>query len=152
MTTRFPKARFNKDSGPASLFERVRSKFSTKRALKTHSTHLIERCARRHIPMEAIEDFSPAEWELMTVEIRTDTGKFVNSAWRRPYRESFPWIVIGFNDTVETAIIKDENGSGPIIDRGNALYSFVESVNTKLIEQDKYPTNASTLSATSTPK
>jgi len=80
MATRFQKARFHVASGPQSLFDRVRFKMQSKRTLRVHASHLARRAAERSAPLAAIAIFGPAEWELVTAEVRVDSGKFVNSA------------------------------------------------------------------------
>jgi hypothetical protein len=48
--------------------------------------HFNRRKEEREIPKNLIQlilNFNPAEWNLVTVETRNDTGKFVNVTWER---------------------------------------------------------------------
>lgn len=133
MGTRFQKARFHATTGPQSLFDRVRFKMRGKRTLHVHATHLADRAAERDAPLEAIAAFDADEWELVTVEVRTDTGKFINSAWTREIEGRRWWIVIGLHDTVETVIDTDKRGLGEGIVTAGDLYNRVERVNWELM-------------------
>jgi hypothetical protein len=83
-----------------------------KRTLKLHAAHLVVRAGERDAPLDVIAAFDSEEWTLVTVEVRTDTGKFVNSAWAREIDGRRWWVVIGFQDTVETVIGTDKRGFG----------------------------------------
>ncbi len=133
MGTRFQKARFHAATGPRSLFDRVRFKMSGKRTLRVHAPHLAGRAAERAAPLEAISTFDAGEWELVTVEVREDTCKFVNSAWTREIDGQRWWVVIGLNDTVETVIDTDKRGLGDAIVTGGELFDRVEKVNRELM-------------------
>jgi hypothetical protein len=101
MGTRFTKARFHVETGPESLFDRVRFIMWGRCELLVHAGHLLERAYDCDAPLELIRS---GEWELMTAEVRADTGKFVNSAWRRTIGGVCWWVVIGLHDTLETVI------------------------------------------------
>lgn len=139
MGTRFQKARFHVATGPRSLFDRVRFKLSGKRTLRVHAPHLLGRAAERAAPLDTISAFDPAEWELVTVEVRADTGKFVNSAWTREIDGRRWWVVIGLHDTVETVIDTDKRGLGDAIVTGGEVYDFVAKVNRELMLAEKRP-------------
>ena len=136
MVTRFQKARFHVAIGPQSLFNRVRDIISGKRKLRIHARHLADRAAERAAPLEAISAFDAGEWELVTVEVRTDTCKFVNSAWTREIDGRRWWIVIGLHDTIETVIETNKRGLGDSIVTGGDLYDRVEKVNRDLMLAD----------------
>lgn len=132
---KFQKARFHVEFGPAVLFERVAFKMRDVRALHTHGGHFNARLSERNIPdaiMQKIESFSSSEWTLKTCEVRTDTGKFVNSTWEFFLNGIRYWLTIGFGDTVETIVIKESSGTKDIITSGD-LYEFVKKVNTDLM-------------------
>jgi hypothetical protein len=112
MGTRFEKARFHVCTGPQSLFDRVRFKMKGKRTLRVHASHLATRAAERGAPVAVIAAFDSFEWELVTVEVRADTGKFVNSAWKREINGRWWWVVVGLGDTIETVIDTDKRGIG----------------------------------------
>lgn len=133
MATRFEKARFHVNTGPQSLFDRVRFKMKGKRTLRSHASHLADRATKRDAPLAEITAFDSREWELATVEVRTDTGKFVNSAWKRKIHGKWWWVVIGFGDTIETVIDTDKRGLGESIISTGKLYELVERVNRELM-------------------
>ena len=70
---------------------------------------------------------------MVTVEARTDTGKFVNSAWVREIGGRRWWVVIGLHDTVETVIETDKRGLGEATVTAGELFDRVEHVNRELM-------------------
>ena len=129
--------RFHTDTGPAALFQRVQQVFDAPRRLKLHGSHLAERAAERSAPVADIEHFDPHQWELVLVEARSDTGKFVSTTWRRSVGDREWWIVIGFHDTVRTiyAASSGKRGLGPDVVTDGELWQRVASVNQRLVEQ-----------------
>src|SRR5947199_6871388 len=101
---RFLGARFHVSTGPPVLFERVRLKMRDVRVLKTHAGHVQDRAYERDAPLDRLRDFDPDRWRLMTAEVRTDKGKFVNSAWVVDVDDQEWWVVIGFDATMKTEI------------------------------------------------
>lgn len=141
MGTRFEKARFHVSTGPQTLFDRVTFKMKGKRTLRGHATHFTDRATERDAPLAEITAFDSREWELVTVEVRADTGKFVNSAWKREIKGKWWWVVVGFGDTIETVIDTDKRGLGDSIITSGKLYELVERVNRELMigEGDSQP-------------
>lgn len=138
MGTRFAKARFHVETGPQALFDRVRFRIRGRRELRVHARHFQERAYDRAAPLDRIKSFDAGQWELMSAEVRADTGKFVNSAWRRTINGTCWWIVIGLHDTLETVIRAGaKRGLGESIVRGGELYDFVEKVNGELMSQEQ---------------
>jgi hypothetical protein len=136
--TRFEKARFHVQTGPASLFDRIQFKLRGRRELKLNAGHLRQRAYDREAPFDLIKWFDADDWELMTAEVRSDTGKFVNSAWRRTVGGACWWIVIGLHDTLETVIRAGrKTGLGESVVRGGDLYRFVDRVNRDLMKRDE---------------
>ncbi|RYX81123.1 hypothetical protein EON83_25620 [bacterium] len=137
MPTRFQTARFNVSFGPNSLFERVRFILREKRELKIHTTHFRQQAINRDAPIDELKKFDPAQWQLVTVEVRTDKGKFVSTAWRVELAGSSWWVVIGLHDTIETAfpINAKKLGRGDSIVTHGILYTFVEEVNRQLMAE-----------------
>jgi hypothetical protein len=131
--TRFQKARFHVAMGPRSLFDRVRFKMRGKRTLRIHASHLASRAIERVAPLEAIAAFDSSEWELVTAEVRADTGKFINSAWRRAIEGRWWWVAIGLYDAVETVIDTDKLGLGDSIVTAGDLFDLVERINRELM-------------------
>lgn len=142
MGTRFQKARFHAATGPQSLFDRVRFKMRGRRTLRIHAPHLIGRAAERDAPLDTIAAFDADEWQLVTAEVRADTGRFVNSAWTREIDGQQWWVVIGLHDTVETVIDTDKRGPGDSVVTGGELYDRVERVNRELMLADAAPRSA----------
>jgi len=129
-----PVARFHADSGPASLFERARQVFAGPLTLKLHGTHLTERTAAVAAPFDELDPFDPDRWELVTVEARTDTGRFVTTAWRRAIGDTTWWLIIGYHNTVRTLFRADKgkSGRGPDIITAGPVYDLVDRVNREL--------------------
>jgi hypothetical protein len=129
--------RFHIDTGPAALFQRVQQVFDAPRRLKLHGSHLAERAAERAAAIADIEHFYPQLWELVLVEARTDTGKFVSTTWRRSVGDREWWVVIGFHDTVRTiyAASSGKRGLGPGVVTDGELWQRVALVNQRLVEQ-----------------
>jgi hypothetical protein len=98
-----------------------------------HGPHLKGQAATRAAPIEVISRFSPQDWELLTVSVRTDSCKFVNSAWRREIGGRTWLIVIGLHDTLQTVYPVSGDKDGPDIVRSGPLYDRVADVNTKLM-------------------
>jgi len=112
-----------------------------KRTLRVHGSHLATRAADRDAPLAVIAAFDACEWQLVTVEVRSDTGKFVNSAWKREINGQWWWVVVGLGDTIETVIDTDKCGLGEYIVTTGTLYELVERVNRELMiaEGDSQP-------------
>jgi len=126
--------RFHVETGPESLFRRVRVVMQ-ETELKLHADHFQQRADERDAPIEKMMPFRPEEWQLRTAEVRTDTGKFVSTAWYREIGGQRWWIVIGLHDTVVTVFPSDKQGLGDEIVRSGMLYAFVQSVNRKLLQE-----------------
>lgn len=130
-------ARFHVDSGPPSLFERVRFVFRHPRTLRLHAVHFQQRATEREVPVALLEGFDSTHWDLRTVEVRTDTGKFVKTGWRGRLNGETWWLVLGYNDTVQTAYPSKKSGDGPDIVRSGELHAFVERVNRELMDAER---------------
>ncbi|MEW2287638.1 hypothetical protein [Streptomyces sp. NPDC047841] len=135
MPPRFQTARFHVDSGPDSLFTRVRHILSEPVQLRAHGTHVTERLQQRNAPPETLTRFDPASWELVSAEVRTDTGKWVKSTWRVRADERTWWVVIGLGNALVTVIDVDPHrrGIGEGIVTGGPLYARVDAVNAELM-------------------
>lgn len=126
----------NVQGDPQSLFARVRFKMRGKRTLRGHASHLATRAAERGAPLAEIAAFDASEWELVTVEVRADTGKFVNSGWKREINGRWWWVVVGLGDTIKTVIDTDKHGLGESIVTTGSLYDLVEKVNRELMRAE----------------
>ena len=134
----FVTARFHALTGPSELFERVRFKMLDVRLLKTHARHVQQRSYERDAPLDTLQNFDLDRWRLMTAEVRTDKGKFVNSAWLVDVDGQEWWVVIGFGATMKTVIRADRGklALGANIVRAGELYDFVARVNRQLMLDD----------------
>ena len=135
---KFVTARFHAWTGPPELFERVRFKMLDVRVLKTHARHVQDRAYERDAPLDTLQNFEPDRWRLMTAEVRTDKGKFVNSTWSVDVDSQEWWVVIGFGATMKTVIraARRKLALGADIVRSGELYDFVASVNRQLMLDD----------------
>jgi hypothetical protein len=97
---------------------------------------LTSRAVSRAPPLAALAAFDADEWELLTAEVREDTGRFVNSAWTREINGRRWWVEIGLEDTIETVIDTDKRGLGESVVTGGELYERVERVNRGLMLAD----------------
>lgn len=136
---KFNKSRFHIDYGPSSLFARVLFKMKGVEKLKMHSTHFNMRLEDRNINenvMEQLKKFDINKWRLVTVEVRDDKGKFINSTWERIIDGTRYWITIGFNNTIQTIVIKSSYGKDKCVTSGE-LYNYVARVNKELMESER---------------
>lgn len=108
------------------------------RVLPHPSKPMQKRWTERGIPVGLMRGFDTADWELMTADVRTDRGKFVSSAWRRPVDGSWLWIEIGMNDSIEKAMFKHGRGKGDDVVTEGELYQFVDEVNDQLTEDESW--------------
>ena len=141
MGTKFKKARFHVNYCPQSLIEQIYFKISSVTTVHFNAVHFKERVSTRDIPkfvLEKIKSFNIKEWNLVTCEVRTDTGKFVNSTWEIIYDNERYWLTIGFGNVAETIVKKTSSGTGKIVeDMESDLYKFVDDVNKKLMDEER---------------
>lgn len=132
---RFETARFHVQTGPSSLFERVRVKMAGRYQLKTHPAHVQDRALEHDAPMERLAIFDSEVWALMTAEVRTDKGKFVSTSWAVDVDGTTWWVAIGFDQTMKTVIRAAEakRGLGNDVVRSGPLYTKVAQVNRDLM-------------------
>ncbi|MEU5415333.1 hypothetical protein [Streptomyces clavifer] len=135
MAPRFETARFHSESGPTSLFTRVRHILREPARLKAHGAHVIERLQQRNAPVEELTAFDPYLWELISADVRTDTGRWVKSTWRVPADGRDWWVVIGLGNVLVTVIQVDpwRRGKGERVITEGPLYAHVEHVNQNLM-------------------
>lgn len=102
MTTRYERLRFHVDLGRAcSTASGSRSK-AVAGCASTRTTSGTG--PLQGAPLEKLRDFDPAEWELITAEVRADKGTFVRTAWRREIDGRTWWVVIGYRDTIDVGL------------------------------------------------
>jgi hypothetical protein len=135
VSPRFETARFHVESGPDSLFTRVRHILSAPVRLKAHGTHVTERLRQRDAPVDELTRLDPESWELVSAEVRTDTGKWVTSTWRVRADERDWWVVAGLGNALVTVIEVDpwRRGRGAGVITAGPLYALVDAVNTELM-------------------
>jgi hypothetical protein len=131
----FQTIRFHKATGPASLFARVKQIMGVKTGLKIHGLHFKRRANERNIDKQMLADFPSELWELMEAEVRSDTGKFVSSSWRKSVDNQYLWIVVGFGETVKTAFWSNGYKLGPSVERESSIYFFVAEANQALLDE-----------------
>jgi len=133
---RFPVARFHAMTGPPELFERVRFKMRDVRILERPMLATFRTAATSETLLStAYGTSTPDQWRLLTAEVRTDKGKFVNSAWSVDVDGQEWWVVIGFDATMKTVIraARGKLALGADIVRCRELHDFVASVNRQLM-------------------
>ncbi|MEV7862124.1 hypothetical protein AB0O86_25680 [Streptomyces hirsutus] len=135
MPPRFETARFHVETGPGSLFTRVRHILGEPVRLKAHGAHVTERLQQRGAPLEKLTRFDPEGWELVSAEVRTDTGKWVKSTWRVRADGRDWWVVTGLGNSLVTVIDVDprRRGRGESIVTEGPLYARVDAVNADLM-------------------
>jgi hypothetical protein len=129
--------RFHVDSGPASLFERVRFKIRGARDLVLTHEHFENRQTERSFPSELVLPFDPEEWELLTAEV-FNSGKFGKTTWARVYSGKRWFITFAKGDIAVTAYAGSprSRGNGPIIVTSGPFFNKVEQVNRELMESE----------------
>ena len=141
-------ATFHVELGPESLFERVRFKMDTVRRVDLETMKVRERALQRKIPDEVVEmaeEFDAYEWELISCEVRTDTGRFVSSTWRVEAGEGDEnfqgdtaayLLTIGKENVAEDLRLekKSDGVSRETFIADGTLYDFVEVVNRALMD------------------
>ena len=144
MGTRFERARFHVNTEPPSLFDRVRFKMAGQRGLCFRPRHAAERLFERDAPYDVLKTFDSESWELMTAEVRADSGKFVRTAWRVRHATRDWWVVIGYDGVVQTVFeaSSDKTARGPRIVTEGELYEFVARVNRELMDLEVLVANA----------
>jgi hypothetical protein len=132
---RFETARFHVESGPASLFTRIRHILREPVRLKAHGAHVAQRLQERSAPLQDLTNFDPESWQLVSAEVRTDTGKWVKSTWRVRADARDWWVVVGLGNALVTVIDVEpwRRGSGDSILTQGPLHARVEAVNAELM-------------------
>ena len=128
------------DSGPGSLYKRVRQVFSTPRLLGIKPERLAKLAKTWPMTPEEMEQvihFYPEEWTLYAVEVRCDTGKFICTTWHRWIGDKCFFVDIGYGECVDRlrwARSDYIDDIGWWCDNGRTeLVEFVESVNAALL-------------------
>ena len=134
----FETARFHIKTGPSSLFERINFKLKDVTFLKVHANHFVERMIERDAPIKSLINFDINTWRLVNAEIRTDSGKFVSTAWEIFVNDKYWRVVIGFENTIQTVINIDSysNHVGIKIITEGKLYDYVKKVNSDLMDAE----------------
>lgn len=128
------------DSGPPSLYTRVRQVLSAPRLLAIKPERLASLARTWPMTQEEMEQvvhFDSADWTLFKVEVRLDTGKFICSTWYRWIGEKCFFVDIGFGDKIERIQWARSDYIDDIrmwCDNDNKeVVEFVESVNASLL-------------------
>ncbi|MEU9137369.1 hypothetical protein AB0D33_15605 [Streptomyces sp. NPDC048404] len=135
MPPRFETARFHVESGPDSLFVRVRHILREPVRLTARGGHVTERISQRDAPVEELLRLDPQSRELVSAEVRTDTGKWVKSTWRVRADGRDWWVVVGLGNALVTVIDVDpwRRGRGQDVVVEGPLYAKVQAVNAELM-------------------
>lgn len=131
------------DSGPPSLYKRVKQVLSAPRLLAIKPerlANLAKTWPMTQEEMEQVVHFDSADWTLFKVEVRLDTGKFICSTWYRWIGEKCFFVDIGFGDKIERVQWSRSDYIDDIrmwCDNDNkALVDFVEKVNATLMAEN----------------
>jgi hypothetical protein len=129
----FTTARFHVATGPASLFRRVEHIMKKK---DVETLRLTDHARSRW-------KGASMSWTLVNATVRTDTGKFVSSAWRcetvtRQGGAGQVWlVVVGLHEVILTAFpIKARAGKRGKTIKSGKLYDMVQQVNQALMDDD----------------
>lgn len=90
----------------------------------------------RDAPIKSLIKFNINSWRLVNAEIRTDSGKFVSTAWEIFVNDKYWRVVIGFENTIQTVINIDgyNNHTGIKIITEGTLYDYVKKINSDLMD------------------
>jgi hypothetical protein len=146
----FTTARFHVATGPASLFRRVEHIMKKKDVemlrLTDHARSRLEsKYAASPEILLSLQDWRGASmsWTLVNATVRTDTGKFVSSAWRcetvtRQGGAGQVWlVVVGLHEVIQTAFpIKARSDKRGKTIKSGKLYDMVQQVNQALMDDD----------------
>ncbi|MEU7395352.1 MULTISPECIES: hypothetical protein [Streptomyces] len=93
------------------------------------------RLGQRGAPLDTVTRFDPGTWQLVSAEVRTDTGKWVKSTWRVRADGRSWWVVVGLGNALVTVIDVDprRRGRGDGIVTGGHVYAHVDVVNAALM-------------------
>jgi hypothetical protein len=129
--------RFHIDSGPRSLFERVRFKIRGARDLVLDQSHFKDRESERNFPSHLVLPFDPEQWELLTAEVLKN-GKFMKTTWSRVHSSKRWFIVFAKGDiavTVYSGLLTRRLKGAEIVTSG-PLFELVERVNQMLMANE----------------
>lgn len=128
---------FHRNTGPPSLFERVRFKFEKPGALNGRGN--FQGTQYPQALRDALRQFDTAHWELLLVQVRDDTGKFITTTWRRLFDGHYWWIIIGLGQVVTGLyqVRSSQVGMGAQVVQSGPLYDKVERVNHALMQSEK---------------
>ncbi len=131
------------DSGPVSLYKRVRQVFSTPRLLGIKPERLAKLAKTWPMTPEEMDQvihFYPEEWTLYEVRVRCDTGKFICTTWNRWIGEKCFFVDIGYGEKVERLRWARSDYIDDLWlwcdNNDTALVEFVESVNATLLAEN----------------
>lgn len=145
---KYPLAEFLRfgNSGPQSLFRRVQQVMAAPRRLGVNKAQLAafsRTWSSTPEELEAVLDFRSEDWILHSVWVRQDTGKFVQSTWRRQIGEKWYFVTIGYGDGVERIWWQYHCHETPDAsdwlaadNMNHALVDAVDRVNAELLEQN----------------
>lgn len=131
------------DSGPQSLFVRVRQVFSAPRRLAINPGRLANIAKTWPMTpeeMATIQDFYPEDWTLYAVAVRMDTGKFIESTWRRQIGYKYFFADVEYGDSIGRLRWARNSYVDDIgwwcDNRNHAAVEFVEKANAALLAEN----------------
>jgi hypothetical protein len=112
--------------------------------LTARGDHVTERIGQRGAPVEELLCLDPQSWELVSAEVRTDTGKWVKSTWRVRADGRDWWVVMGLGNVLVTVIDVDpwRRGRGQDVVLEGPLYAKADAVNAELMRGPESRTGA----------
>lgn len=131
--------RFHIDSGPASLFARVRFKIQGARDLIVTHSHFKDREAERSFPSDLVRPFDPELWDLLTAEV-LNSGKFMRTTWSKAHDGKRWFIVFAKGDvavTIYSGALNRRLLGSEIVTTG-PFYEKVRQVNQELMDAEDH--------------
>jgi hypothetical protein len=129
--------RFHVDTGPQSLFTRVRFKIRGARNLVLTHGHFKDRESERAFPSELVQPFDPQAWDLLTADV-LNSGKFMRTTWSRVFQGRRWFIVFAKGDVAVTVYsgALTRRLLGPEIVKNGPFYEKVSRVHRALMEAE----------------
>ncbi|MEI7720278.1 MAG: hypothetical protein WCI89_03670 [bacterium] len=133
--------RFEKESGPASLFERAQFMFN-KQHIRTLKLTARTKVQCSFALQNALEAFEVRAWDLVAVYAKQDSGKFTKTVWQKTV-DGVVWLVtIGYQDNVHSVTTPTSAGEAiraqteEVVRHQGQRYMHVDQVNTELMREE----------------
>lgn len=129
--------RFHADTGPSSLFQRVRFKIKGARDLVLTHKHFLDRETERAFPRSLVLPFDPDQWELLTAEV-IKNGKFMKTTWSRVH-DGKRWFIVFTKGDIAVTVYSgslQRRLRGPEIVTDGPIFEMVDRVNRALMDEE----------------